>query len=280
MRGDPVLMPPFRRLGPSEPTTPLVIAVPHAGRYYPEAIDALRAVPRSTLEELEDRHADLLVPEAVAGGAVAIVATLARAWIDLNRGEEDRETASGQPGSARERVGLGLVPRRLAGQALWHEPVGSDAVAERLATVHRPYHAAVSAALLAARRRHGFALLIDCHSMPPLHRGRHAARIVLGDRHGSSAAPTVTDAVAAVASAHGIATARNAPYAGAHTLERHGTPGARVHAIQMEFDRSLYLDAGFREPSRGLPATAQLFAAMAWAGVAAATPGAMPLAAE
>src|SRR4051812_34803472 len=63
----------FERLGPSYPATPLVCAVPHAGRHYPPILLADSAVPHTVLEQLEDRYADLLIEKAVARGAVAIV---------------------------------------------------------------------------------------------------------------------------------------------------------------------------------------------------------------
>ena len=257
--------PPFSLHGPSDARTPLVIAVPHAGRHYPDAIKAARAVPLHVLEDLEDRAADLLIADAVAGGAVAVVASFARAWIDLNRGEAD---GANDPPSARARAGLGLIPQRLGGRQLWRsEPTAAEA-AERLATVHAPYHAAIVAALEAAMARHGFAVLLDCHSMPPLGRvGGAAARVVLGDRHGTSAAVAVTRAAVEAARGRGVPVALNAPYAGAYTLERHGRPNAGRHALQIEIDRSLYLDPAGRQPSAGLAAMRRLVAAVGWAAV-------------
>ena len=99
----------FERLGPREPETALVCAVPHGGRIYPAALLGVSAVPQAILEQLEDRHADLLIARAIAIGAVAVVARAARAWIDLNRGEEDLDPAlreppgSGPPPTARAR---------------------------------------------------------------------------------------------------------------------------------------------------------------------------------
>lgn len=261
--------PPFVRLGPPEPVSPLVIAVPHAGRHYPAALDAARAVPRIKVEELEDRYADRLIGAALAGGAVAIVACHARAWIDLNRGEGDGPAT---PLSRRARAGLGLVPSRLGGRPLWHEPPSRDDIADRVARIHAPYHAAVAGALAAALARHGCALLLDCHSMPPLGQGERGARVVVGDLHGVSAGAAVSTAAVTAIRARGIAVARNAPYAGAYTLERHGRVHAHVHALQIEVDRSLYLAPGLREPSNRLDETALLIADIGWRAAEAAFP--------
>jgi len=267
----------FERLGPRSAETPLVCSVPHAGRIYPPALFAASAVPHAILEQLEDRYADLLIAKAIEYGAVAIVARVARAWIDLNRGEEDLDPAlrdppgSGPPQTARARSGLGLLPRRIGRRDLWRESPSPESATARITAIHRPYHSAVAAALEAACRRFGYAVLIDCHSMPPLG-GLRPARIVIGDAHGRSAGKGVAADVARVARTHGFTAALNAPYAGAHSLARHGRPADNIHALQLEVDRALYLDGDMRTPSEGLKRTQSLVAALAQAAVAAAQP--------
>ncbi len=53
----------------------------------------------------------------------------------------------------------------------------------------------------------------------------------------------------------GMEVALNHPYPGDHILKMHGNPGQNIHAIQIEVDRSLYLDELLREPTPGLSAT-------------------------
>jgi N-formylglutamate amidohydrolase len=45
-------------------------------------------------------------------------------------------------------------------------------------------------------------------------------------------------------------------------LERHADPRRGVHAIQLEFDRSLYLDAALDQPGPGLAPTVALLRAI------------------
>jgi len=273
----PARSPWFERLGPATAETPLVCAVPHGGRIYPPALFSVSAVPHAVLEQLEDRYADLLIAKAVQNGAVAIVARVARAWIDLNRGEEDLDPAlrepphSGAPQTARAKSGLGLLPRRVGRRDLWRVPPTAESAAARIVNIHRPYHAAVATALDDACRRFGFAVLIDCHSMPSLS-GLRPARIVIGDGHGRSAGKGVAAEVAREARAQGFAAAINAPYAGAYSLARHGRPADNVHALQIEVDRTLYLEGEMRAPSDGLRRTQSLIATLAQAAVAAAQP--------
>ncbi|MDB5682750.1 MAG: N-formylglutamate amidohydrolase [Sphingomonas bacterium] len=264
------------RLGGATPRSPVVLSVPHAGRDYPEALLANATVPRERLEGLEDRLVDALIGDAVAGGAAALIARPARCWLDLNRDEREIDPAMIDPPplahnvlqSAKLRGGLGLIPRRMAGaRELWRAPLPAAELEARITGHHRPYHAAITAALDRARHRFGAALLMDCHSMPPINGQpfRSTPQVVIGDRFGRTAAPHLVDRLVDVAERAGFVTTRNAPYAGGHTLDRHGRPRRGVHAVQIEIDRTLYLDRDRRSLGAGAPAMIALFAAMALA---------------
>src|SRR3546814_13991362 len=80
--------PPFDRHGPAEPTSPVVLSVPHAGRDYPLALRAALQVPIAQLTVLEDRAVDC-VALATRVGQTTFVQRRARAWIDLNRAEPE-----------------------------------------------------------------------------------------------------------------------------------------------------------------------------------------------
>jgi N-formylglutamate amidohydrolase len=244
---------PFTRHGPAIPDFPVVIAVPHAGRHYPTSLIADAAVPLSRLRQLEDRRADLLIAPAIAQGVTAFVAEHARAWIDLNRDPREIDTGmiEGTPPeglihSSRARNGLGLVPRHIGGgPPLWRRKFSSEELVRRIAEVHKPYHDAIAAALAAARARFGIAILLDCHSMPPIRQAQRqgaAPAVVIGDRFGRSADGAFGDMVETIARQAGFPSARNTPYAGGYSLDLHGAPPRRMHALQIEIDRSRYLD--------------------------------------
>ncbi|OAN63889.1 N-formylglutamate amidohydrolase [Sphingomonas sp. TDK1] len=272
----------FDRYGPVPPESPVVLSVPHGGRDYPESLLAALRVPPAALRALEDRHIDLLAIDARREETL-FVATRARAWIDLNRAEHDRDPQIdegahllGRPLSTKVRSGLGLVPRRVGtlGQ-LWQGRFAAEDIAARIQADHRPYHLALGEALAAARARFGIALLVDIHSMPPLGSPETTPRLVIGDRFGRAAAGRFGTRAAAVARQHGIATAANTPYAGGHILERHGDPRRGIHALQLEFDRSLYLDAAFDGLAPAAPAVTALLRAIVDALAEEALPGAL-----
>jgi N-formylglutamate amidohydrolase len=248
----------FEILGPAAPQSPIVLSVPHAGRDYPASRQGLRH-PVERLRALEDRHADRMADMALAGGVSAIVSHLPRLWIDLNRAESDLDPemvlgghGGGLQPSVRTRGGLGLIPRRLADLGdVWRSGLAAEDVAERIDRHHRPYHAALSELLARARARFGVAMLIDLHSMPPLI-GANQAGIVLGDRFGKTCAPELMAVAESVFAAGGYATVANAPYAGGHIISTHADRAANIHALQVEVDRSLYLDAAFDRTGAGL----------------------------
>jgi N-formylglutamate amidohydrolase len=252
----------FASWGTEKPTVPVLLSVPHAGRDYPpELLDASR-LPPAALMRLEDRYADVLTRRCIELRYPVIIARRARAWIDLNRDEHDIDTEMVQgalrsdyptPG-IKQRGGLGLIPRRLSGEGeLWKRQFTLDEVEHRILTFHRPYHEAVEVALEQIRRQFGIAILLDLHSMPPIRGVAYgpAPQFVVGDRFGKSAASRYSELLLRRVQDQGFNVALNHPYAGAYILSRHAQPRGNIHAIQLEVDRSLYLDPDLRYPGVG-----------------------------
>jgi N-formylglutamate amidohydrolase len=267
---------PFIRIGPDEPLSPVILSVPHAGRAYSPELLKLSRLPRMTLEMLEDRLVDRLVWRATSSGATAFIALAPRAEIDLNRDVREIDPMLVAPTlpatqtmpSARARGGIGLIPSRIAGAgAIWRQRISRSELDRRIGLIHRPYHEALDNALVKARDRFGAAILLDCHSMPPrpaLASGAadKPASVVFGDRHGTSIAPDLLEAAVAGAERLGYRTACNVPYAGGYISGRHGRPAENIHALQIELDRSLYLDVECRDPGPGFDLACHLILAI------------------
>ncbi len=268
-----------------EPSSiPVVIAVPHAGRAYSAALLGTMRQPAAVPLRLEDRYVDLIGTEvARRTGAHLLVAHAPRAMIDLNRSVDDIDwemidPAPGDRGAPlphsanhalpqrplaqRARSGLGLIPRRLPGSGeIWKRRLARHELEARIALVHAPYHAALTAALDSVRARWGAALLIDLHSMPSLSArgaGDAAAEFVIGDRFGATCEGAVVAEVFAYFAEMRCLAAHNRPYAGAYVLDRHAKLASGVNCLQIEIDRRLYLDAQMAEPGPGFAATAHV----------------------
>jgi len=93
--------------------------------------------------------------------------------------------------------------------------------------------------------------------MPPLKGGKgDPANIVIGDRFGRSAGSRYSELALRFFEEQGFCVRLNHPYSGGYILERHCNPDKEIHAIQLEIDRSCYLDTALREPGSNLPVLA------------------------
>ncbi len=262
----------FTLSGPVPSAIPVLIAVPHAGRAYPSSLLERMRNPGFAALRLEDRYVDLLAANiAAATGATLLIANAPRAMLDLNRAADDidwdmfgcgapPDVGSYTPGR-RARSGLGLIPRRLPGIGeLWKRRHDEQDLAARISGIHEPYHATLAEALAALRDRWGAALLLDLHSMPPLAlRGSQPPpEFVLGDRFGTSCHGSLVASGFTYFAEMRRGAAHNRPYAGGYVLERHAGPEEGLHALQLEIDRSSYLDSRLTEPGRGFAAMAHL----------------------
>lgn len=242
------LLPGFSVTGDSDGRWPLVIASPHSGREYPPAFLAASRLSLAQLRRAEDAWVDKLL-DGVEGIPV-LRARHGRAFLDLNRAEDELDPAMFDGLASlvprrtdRVAAGLGVLPRvATQGMDIYRRRIPGLEAEARLAALHRPWHARIAELLARAQARHGYAILVDCHSMPrPA--GLLPPQIVLGDRFGTSAAPGLVTLMERHFVAAGWRVARNTPYAGGHTTEFHAAAAAGIHAVQIEIDRNLYMDS-------------------------------------
>ena len=133
----------------------------------------------------------------------------------------------------------------------------------RVEALYKPYHSALRRLVDQAHAAFGFAILIDCHSMPSSSFSKDEparADIVLGDRYGTSCSGLITEALEGELRARGLSILRNKPYAGGFITEHYGRPARDRHAIQIEINRALYMDERTLTPTSGF---APLAAALA-----------------
>jgi N-formylglutamate amidohydrolase len=237
---------------PAQQAAPLVFASPHSGRDYPSNfLDAAR-LDAIALRRSEDCFVDELFAGATLAGAPLLAATFARAYCDPNREPWELDPAmfaDALPAwvnttSARVGAGLGTLARVVAsGEAIYRRKLSFEEAEYRVHAYWEPYHAALRMLLEATRDRFGVCLLIDCHSMPAQGSGgRGSPDFVLGDAHGTACSPRITRAAEALLTEMGFKVRRNDPYAGGYVTRHYGRPRERVHALQIEVARSLYMD--------------------------------------
>ncbi|MBY0336670.1 MAG: N-formylglutamate amidohydrolase [Acetobacteraceae bacterium] len=242
----------FRLLRPERQTAPLVFASPHSGRNYPQPFLASARLDPVALRRSEDAFVDELFAAAPALGAPLLAAEFPRAWCDANR--EPWELDPGmfeQPlppwvnsTSPRVGAGLGTIARIVAtGESIYRRRLSFAEAEQRVRDCWEPYHAALAGLIAETRASFGFCILVDCHSMPA-----HPAQssdppdMVLGDAHGTACSPRVSRVAEAALQRLGYRVRRNDPYAGGYITRHYGRPRERVHAIQLEIARPLYMD--------------------------------------
>ena len=181
-------------------------------------------------------------------------ANFPRAWLDVNREpyELDPKMFAGSlptyanVRSVRVAGGLGTIARIVSErEEIYARPLAVEAALARIDLVYKPYHRVLRQLVVDTRAAFGLAVLIDCHSMPSTVRGgygRPRPDIVLGDRYGTSCAAELTDLSAQILARRGYSVTRNKPYAGGFITEHYGQPARGLHAMQIEVNRSLYMD--------------------------------------
>lgn len=219
--------------------TPLLINVPHAGTELPDGLAPRLSAVAAALPDT-DWHVHRLVAFAAERGASILSARLSRYAIDLNRSRDDRPLYAGAT--------TGLVPREtFSGQPVYATEVpDEDEVAQRISDYWQPYHDHLGRCLEALQQRHGYALLLDAHSIrgfiPRLFEGR-LPDLNLGTWEGRSCDSALRQEVAHLLEAtEGFTHVVDGRFKGGYNTRHYGQPGENIHALQLEIAQHCYMD--------------------------------------
>ena len=247
----------------------VIFASPHSGRAYPDWFLAESRLDSQHLRSSEDAFVDRLIAPALDHGAVVLTANVPRCVVDLNRAPDEMDPlvvtgAVPRMMSPRIMAGLGVIPRVVSqGRAIHERPIPQEEADLRIARLWHPYHRALSGLIEESVRRFGGAILIDMHSMPRdalAHLPGPRPDFVLGDRNGVSCGPRISAGVTEAVSAEGFRLRRNSPFSGAYITAAYGKPARNIHVVQLELDRSLYMDERRIEPRSDFDGFAARFA--------------------
>ena len=240
--------------------SPVVFSSPHSGRDYSKAFLKSSVLDSREIRSSEDAYVDKLIDFIIEIGAPLLLAKAPRAYVDMNRSSDELdpdliEGVRNRGQNPRVNSGLGVIPRVVSNSRSIYRGKLTRAEADlRINNYWRPYHLALSRLLARAEQQFGYSLLVDMHSMPHeaiayLGRLQRGAQIVLGDRFGASADLALVEIVETALAESGLCVSRNVPFAGAYITQNYGRPGQSRHVVQIEIDRSLYLDEGSVELS-------------------------------
>lgn len=243
-------------LAPDRQTLPLVFASPHSGRRYPPDFVAASRLDRVSLRRSEDGFVDEIFAAAPELGAPLLRAHFPRAYVDANREPfelDPRMFVDALPPYANTRsprvaAGLGTIARLVAnGADIYRDKLAFSEALYRIRNYYWPYHNALRQLIDETRQGFGGCILVDCHSMPSVggpmdhDAGYRRVDFVLGDCHGTACSPRVMETAEEALSGLGYNVKRNTPYSGGFVTRNYGRPEDRVHALQIEVNRALYM---------------------------------------
>jgi N-formylglutamate deformylase len=239
------------RRDPEHAALPLMLDSPHSGSIYPE--DFRYCCPLPVLRRAEDAYVDELFGAAPAHGASLIGALFPRSYIDVNRAADDID-----PGLLAGPLPSYLIPRPITrvglvrrhaqpGVPIYDRKLGADEVLGRIERYHQPYHRILDETCDRLHCQFGAVWHINCHSMPSRGNRRDGLKsehgdFVLGDRDGTTCAGEFTEFVARFLRGLGYDVRVNEGYKGVEIVRRQGRPAQNRHSLQIEVDRSLYMD--------------------------------------
>jgi len=273
----------FSRRDPAGAANPVLFEIPRSGAEYPRDFRSI-----ASLTDLQ-RSISMYVEECYGGvvdaGATWLYAHCPNAYIDLNRHELDidPDQVEGtwpvplQP-SPKTKNGIGLIPTVCAGtKPIYDGKLPVAEIQKRLEGYYWPYHNEVTRLLRAFRDKHGVAYHLSCHSMPAIatgngpDAGQRRSDFDLGDRNGATCGPELVDTVAETLKGFGYNVTRNAHFVGAESVRKHGAPDKGIHSLQIEMNRSLYMDETARTRRPELTRVREHLAAVAARVVALAS---------
>ncbi|MGE0321221.1 MAG: N-formylglutamate deformylase [Polyangiaceae bacterium] len=219
--------------------SPLVISVPHCGTALPEALEQ-RLVPAALALPDTDWHVHQLYGFAPDLDVTCLFAHYSRYLIDLNR---DPSGASLYPGKSVTEL---CPTTAFDGSDLYRPGEQPDPTeqATRLTRYFEPYHRALETELARIKARHGFAVLLDGHSIraevPRFFDGR-LPTLNLGTADGTSCASQLQELACGVLQGSGMSWVVNGRFKGGYITRRFGAPDSNVHALQLEMAQAEYM---------------------------------------
>ncbi len=245
----------YKEAGTDNILFPLLISVPHAGRFFPKEFLENTRLTEKQLRGNEDLFVDELVFPLAENGIPVLCMNLARSFIDVNRDkiELDSKMFYDYPEDKiaiennRCRFGLGLIHRiDVDNQQIYDGLLSYYEVQDRIKYVYDAYHKRLQQLINKCCKKFGFCCVLDCHSMPSkickiIPESPHID-FCLGDLFSQSCPPKYTAVLQNSLQSCGYTVTANVPYSGAFTTFNYCQPRKKIYTLQIEINRETYAD--------------------------------------
>lgn len=221
-------------------TLPLLLSIPHAGTLLTPEVAAGLSERAQDLPDT-DWQIPKLYDFAREMGVSVLCANYSRYVIDLNRPPDNQALYT--------TATTGLYPETLFDGSPTFKPgmaTGDQQRSDYLRQIWQPYHNKLQHQLAQMKRRFGYALLFDAHSIasqvPRLFKGR-LPDINLGTNDGASLTPALAQRLTQCCeSQSAFSWVVNGRFKGGYITRAYGKPQQDQHALQLELAQCNYMD--------------------------------------
>ena len=236
----------------SNPKNAVLLTVPHAGDFYPNIFIQNLKLKLNKVRKIEDFQSNRILDLMDFKSADVIIAKCSRVVVDLNRSRNAIDNdmfinrVNNHQIDEKKMIsfGLGVFPKIILSENIFKNKLPVSYANSILENYYDPFHKILSSQINKLLKRFGICYHFDLHTMPSnaLKRFKKKPDIVLGNNHGRSSSNELIDYMRKNFENNGLIVQLNNPYAGGFITRNYGNPSKGVETIQIEVNRSLYMN--------------------------------------
>jgi len=206
----------------------LIITFPHSGNLIPEELLKYIDLDKYYHQLDNEFYLEHVVPTI----GTRILPSLNRYVVNLARPREQT-----------------LERNTMFGESILKKNLDKDLIEKHLQQQYDTFHIAIEQAIDRMKMIHGFAIVIDCHSLNSVglpafaDAGKKRAEFVIGTLDSTSCDPWLEKTFLSELNdnKHGWTAVANDPYKGGFITQRYADPKNNVHVLQLEMQRKLFM---------------------------------------
>lgn len=234
--------PPFKITIPKTKKVGFLLSIPHSGILFPDEIKSHYNTSQAMHPDDTDWYLQILYDFASEMGITVIEAIYSRWVIDLNRTPQNQSLYDDG------RIITSLCPiTDFMGNNLYvssdMEP-SNEEIKRRLTQYYDPYHHKINILLRELKNDFGNVIFWDAHSIR-----RNVSTIqkedfpdlILGNNDGKTASTEIINNALNTLKESGLQVEHNRPFKGGYLTRSKGDPTNKIHALQLEMSKDLYM---------------------------------------
>ena len=234
----------------SNNSIPIIISIPHSGTLYSNIFLKNILLSKKELQFSEDNYVDKILEKALGGNISYVKANFPRSFIDVNRSPLELDSlmvSSNIPtidkfNLTKVKSGIGVIHRvSYYGNEIYDHLLTRREIVTRLLNNYFPYHNALKLLIKNTKIINNRILVLDFHSMPSKFLDKNVD-IVIGNNFNLSCNNTISSKIINYFCDYNYSLSINDPYSGGFITKFYGKPLERVNVLQIEINRSLYMN--------------------------------------